>query len=128
MKYTYRNEIELSEKPSMDWNKNSPKEILQYTLGGLLYMPATNVKIVDDILNKRYPELKSFVLCLEDSIGDSMIEEAEKCVGEILKRLKDALDNDILNINELPLIFIRVREIGQMTRLYNNFKSRFRRN
>lgn len=125
MIYTYRDEIELAEKPNMDWNKNTSKEILQYTLGGLLYMPATNTKIVDDILNKRFPQIKSFVLCLEDTIGDTMIEEAEQSVGYILKRLSYALKNNLLTIDELPLIFIRVRECGQMTRLYLKFKDFF---
>jgi len=120
MNYAYREEIELSEKPSMNWNKNTPKEILQYTLGGLLYMPATNVKIVDDIINRKYSYLKSLVLCLEDSIGDAMIEEAEKCVKIILTKLYQALKEQIITIDELPLIFIRVREHGQMTRLCNN--------
>ena len=103
MKYMYKSEIELAEKPSMEWNKNTPKEILQYTLGGLLYMPATNVKIVDDILNKKYPYLKSFVLCLEDSIGDSMIKEAEQCVGIVLKRLFEAMQMGDFTVNELLL-------------------------
>lgn len=125
MKYSYREEVELSEKPNMEWNKNSPKEILQYVLGGFLYMPATNVKIVDDILNFKYPTLKSFVLCLEDSIGDTMIQEAEKCVGIILERLSNAIKNGDLTIDQMPLMFIRVREVGQMTRLYNNFKENF---
>lgn len=121
MKYTYRKEIELTIHPNMEWNKNSEKEILQYTLGGLLYMPATNTKIVDDLINKKYPYLKSFVLCLEDSIGDSMIMEAERSVGQILNNIADAINKNILTINELPLIFIRVRECGQMTRLYEKF-------
>lgn len=126
MKYTYRSDIELEEKPNMDWNKNTPKEILQYAIGGLLYMPATNIKIVDDILTNRYPNLKSFVLCLEDSIGDSMVEEAEKNLGQILKRLSESLENGTLTINNLPLIFIRVRECGQMTKLFIRFGEYFK--
>ena len=125
MRYTYRNELELFQNPSIDWNKNTEKEILQYTLASLLYMPATNVKIVDDILNKKYQTLKTLALCLEDSIGDSMVEEAEKCVGIILNKLSDAIKNNELNIDELPLIFIRVREYGQMTRLYNMYSKDF---
>lgn len=123
MRYTYNNEnIELVEKPSMEWNKNTPKETLQYTLGGLLYMPATNVKIADEIINKRYSYLKSLVLCLEDSIGDAMVKEAEKCVKKILGKLWKAINENKLTINELPLIFIRVREHGQMTRIVKNCK------
>ena len=125
MKYVYIENIKLSNIPVMEWNKNTPKEILQYTLGGLLYMPATNVKIVEDIINHKYPYLKSFVLCLEDSIGDSMVEEAEKCVGEITKKLKNAIKEEKISIDELPLIFIRVRECGQMTRIYEKCSENF---
>lgn len=121
MKYSYTQEIELAETPKITWNKNTEKEVLQYALGSLLYMPATNVKIVDDILNKRFSYLKSFVLCLEDSIADSMVEKAEKCVGEILQKLSQAIESKILSIDELPLIFIRVRNIGQMTKIYNMY-------
>ena len=123
MKYSYTQEIELAEEPKINWNKNTEKDILKYALGGLLYMPATNVKIVDDILNKRFFYLKSFVLCLEDSIVDSMVEKAEKCVGDILQRLTQAIENNVISIDEIPLIFIRVRNIGQMTKLYNMYSN-----
>ena len=114
----YNEKIEKLETPTMEWNKRTPKEILQYAVGALLYMPATNVKIADEIKSHRYPSLKSMVLCLEDSIGDAMVEEAEEAVETILKKLLNCYKEGEISISELPLIFIRVREIGQMTRLY----------
>jgi len=103
------------------FDKNSSKEVLQYAVGGLLYMPGTNTKIVKTILNKKNPNIKSLVLCLEDSIGDSMVEQAEKCVKIILDELYTAISNGSFSISDLPLIFVRVREIGQMTRLAQSF-------
>ena len=75
MKYNFEGNIAASSQ--IEWNKNTKKELLQYCVGGLLYMPATNMKIAEKIIKNTYPNLKSMVLCLEDSIGDTRVEEAE---------------------------------------------------
>ena len=106
-----------SENIMRPFDKNSGKEILQYALGGLLYMPGNNTKIANQILNGEMPSLKSMVLCLEDAIGDSVVEQAEDCVKGTLCTLARAIKEGIFKISELPLIFIRVREIGQMTKI-----------
>lgn len=113
MRYCYQNENDLHLKPS-EWNKNSGKEVLQYAVGGLLYMPATTTKIAKEIIQKRYPHLKAMTLCLEDSIGDDMVGKAELSVKEIAKTLKKAIDSGEITVNDLPLIFIRVRKPGHM--------------
>lgn len=105
--------------PPMEWNKNSVKEILQYAVGSLLYMPATKLEIAGKIIRGDYPHLKAMTLCLEDSIGDEMVEKAEQSVREIAKQLKKALDEGKLSIDNLPLIFIRVRGVGHMTKMAN---------
>lgn len=115
MIYSSFNDINYFKKPEVEFNKNTPKEILQYCVGSLLYTPATNKKIADKILNKKIPHLKSIALCLEDAIGSGQVAEAEKQVKETLSVLdgnKNFLEGD------LPLIFIRVREPQQMWRLY----------
>lgn len=99
------------------FDKNSGKEVLQYAVGGLLYMPGTNTKIAKKIISKDNPNIKSLVLCLEDSIGDGIVEQAEECVKNTLAELENAIMAEKLCISDLPLIFIRVRECGQMTRL-----------
>lgn len=40
-----------------EFNKGSSREVLQYAIGGMLYMPATRTKIVQDIIeqNQVYP-------------------------------------------------------------------------
>lgn len=104
--------------PPTAWDLNSPKEVLQYAVCGLLYMPATNVKIADDIINKHMPHVSSICLCLEDAIGDEMVKKAELCVKEILKKVYDAVHDGVISIEDVPLIFIRVREPKQISRLY----------
>ncbi len=105
------------------FDKNSSKEILQYAIGGLLYMPGTNTKIAKKILDKENPNIKSMVLCLEDSIGDSIVEQAEDCVRNTLFELETAIKSGTFSVSDLPLIFVRVREPGQMTRLTQKFGS-----
>ncbi len=115
MKYGYNKDKTLIKEPTIDFNKNTPKEILQYAVGGLLYTPATNKKIGEKIARKEIPYLKSIALCLEDAIGSGQIAEAEENVKQTLLRLEP------IETNELPLIFIRVREPKQMWRLYKKY-------
>lgn len=116
MQYQYGEHIKLHMQPQV-WNKRSGKEVLQYVVGSLLYMPATTTKIGNEIVQGRYAHLKTMVLCLEDSIGDDMVRRAELSVVEVAETLKAALECGQLTIDNLPLIFIRVRETGQMKHL-----------
>lgn len=77
------------------------KEILQYKVGGLLYMPAFQKNIVKKIAEKKLPHLTSAAFCLEDSIQDNSLADAEKSLQNILREL-ETLEN-------LPLIFVRIR-------------------
>lgn len=115
MRYTYNN-INLKKEP-MEFNKNTKKELLQYAISGLLYMPATMIKISDNIINKTNPEFKSICIDLEDSIGDETLAEAENYLFITLNKIYEAVLNQEININELPLIFIRVRD----TKQFKNF-------
>lgn len=115
MIYSSFNDINYFKEPEVNFNKNTPKEILQYCVGSLLYTPATNKKIANKILNKEIPHLKAIALCLEDAIGSGQVAEAEKQVKETLSTLEG--DKEFIE-GDFPLIFIRVREPQQMWRLY----------
>lgn len=78
------------------------KEILQYKVGGLLYMPAFQENIVQKISENKLPHLSSAAFCLEDSIRDRSLSEAESALKKTLRELEE-LEKD------LPLIFVRVR-------------------
>lgn len=108
MKYSYDSSIELSYRPQ-EFTRHTPKELLQYAVGGLLYMPATKSKIADDIINHKHPEYKSICLDLEDAIGDDTVVQAEECLKDILSRIYEAVSNNTLDDKDVPLIFIRVR-------------------
>lgn len=97
-----------------EFDKDSGKEILQYAVGGLLYMPAINTKIAGKIINKEMNDVKSFVLDLEDSLGDDMIKYGKRNIKEIIKQLSEAVDDGRITKKDIPLIFIRVREPEQI--------------
>ena len=75
--------------------------LLQYKVGGLLYTPALNSHIGDRIKNKTIDGISSIALCLEDSIEDDALSQAERELCKTLSQLE--------GVSELPLLFIRVR-------------------
>lgn len=95
---------------SEEWNKDSGKELLQYAVGGLLYMPASNNKIASKIISGEYSFVKSMVLDLEDSLGDDLIGYGQRTIVDTIKELADAIKNEEITYNDIPLIFIRIRE------------------
>lgn len=94
------------------FNINSCKEDLQYCLGGTLYMPGTK-NIVSKILNKDIAHMKSMVMCFEDAIQESQLSDAQVNAKFTLQEIANALSNNLLEINDIPLIFLRVRNLDQ---------------
>ena len=84
------------------------KNILSYKVGGLLYCPASNLKIADKVIRKSIPYLTSLALCLEDSILESELPEAENALLQTLQKLYNENDGN------LPLIFIRAQNAEQL--------------
>ncbi|MCX7748329.1 MAG: HpcH/HpaI aldolase/citrate lyase family protein [Clostridia bacterium] len=108
-------------KPSvfdLDTNKN----LLSYALGATLYMPATRKNIGEDLIHRKYPELSSVIICMEDSIDDSDVEYAEKNVFENFQRLNEALAEGLIDIHELPLLFMRVKDVECFKKLTDNIE------
>ena len=87
---------------------------LAYQVGPLLYMPADQVNIIDKIKNKSIKDLRSVAFCLEDTIEEGYLEEAEKKLLFIISSLKD--------VNDLPFIFIRVRTPQHLLKIHQMFK------
>ena len=115
MQYKFPNQSLLMSGQTFD--KNSPREILQYALGGMLYMPANRTKIVEDILSQKHTHMTSLCLDLEDAIGDNAVEEAIQILKTTLTRLHQALKQKTFDIADLPLIFVRVRTPNQLKEL-----------
>lgn len=112
-KYLYNN-VEIV-VPAEKWNKNSGKEVLQYAVGSLLYMPASNTKIASKIISGEYSFIKSMVLDLEDSLGDDLVGFGQRSIVTTIAELADAVESGKITIDDIPLIFIRVRESKHIT-------------
>lgn len=95
-------------------SKNDGKELLSYALGATLYMPASRTGISGDMISGRHEGLRSVVICLEDSIADCDLGYAEILLIDELSKVYDSVQNGALNSDQLPFIFIRIRNPEHM--------------
>ena len=123
MKYTYSPEVRLAVEPQ-EFDKNSPKEILQYAVGGLLYMPATQKNVAQKIIDGRFNFVKSMVLDLEDSLGDDMIGAGQRNIVNVINEIAKAVESEKISISDVPLIFVRVREPDQILETMDMLKEK----
>ncbi|QEV17896.1 HpcH/HpaI aldolase/citrate lyase family protein [Streptomyces alboniger] len=86
---------------------DSPPHLLASALGATLYSPATRPRLADDILKQAGRGVTSMVVCLEDSIDDSEVADAEE---NLVRHFADLAERGV----EPPLLFIRVRAAEQI--------------
>ncbi|MGW7266454.1 HpcH/HpaI aldolase/citrate lyase family protein [Streptomyces sp. NPDC054842] len=87
---------------------DSPAPVLAAALGATLYSPATRPRLADDVVKQSGRGVVSMVLCLEDSIDDAEVTDAEEnLVGQFT-------DLAARPGAELPLLFVRVRAPEQI--------------
>ena len=91
--------------------KNS---ILYYNVGPLLYCPANNESVSDSIINEKFGRNFSLALCLEDTIQDNCILEAEETLITSLNKIRNERESKDFYI---PKMFIRIRNTEQLLRL-----------
>ena len=87
---------------------------LYYSVGPLLYCPASRETIAQSIISQSFGSCFSLSLCLEDTINDSCVESAEHTLAESLGQIYRARSQQTFY---LPKIFIRVRHPEQILRL-----------
>lgn len=97
--------------------KNS---VLYYSVGPLLYCPANNESIVNSIVNEKFGHSFSLALCLEDTINDDFVPEAESI---LIQSLLTIFNKRKVRDFFLPKIFIRIRNAEQILRLSKNLGS-----
>ncbi|MFB6776575.1 HpcH/HpaI aldolase/citrate lyase family protein [Streptomyces sp. NPDC056352] len=102
-----------------EFGAESPARILSAALGATLYSPATRPRLADDVLKQAGRGVVSMVLCLEDSIDDSEVSDAEE---NLVRQFADLAARGA----EVPLLFIRVREPEQITDLVQRLGSSVR--
>ncbi|MFF8294989.1 HpcH/HpaI aldolase/citrate lyase family protein [Streptomyces globisporus] len=107
---------------------DSPARMLSVALGATLYSPATRPSLAEDVLKQAARGVVSMVLCLEDSIDDAEVTDAEANLIRQFAALaaRDAApgpgtrhegDAGSTAGADAPLLFIRVREPAQITDL-----------
>jgi len=118
--HLYNPNFDFVKEPAQ-FNKNSSKKLLQFCLGATLYTPGT--KDIREVLINTYrlPGLTSLVLDCEDSISKSKLSKAEKTIISTLEYTADALNQGELENTNLPLLFIRVRNIDHFKQFSKKF-------
>jgi len=72
-------------------------------------MPATRADIADMIIKKKYPQMMSLTICLEDSIKDDEVCKAEEMLVKNLGLIDNARKLGTLVKEDIPFLFVRVR-------------------
>lgn len=98
-------------KAPMDFNKNTDRDTLQYCLGATLYMPGTK-DIRTKVVNRELP-VTSFVMCCEDAIKEEDLPAAEQNILDTMDYFANHIDAGDITQNDIPLIFMRVRNPEQ---------------
>ena len=85
-------------------------KVSPYQLWATIYMPSTREDLFEFVCNNKIPNLKSMVICLEDSILENEVEKWLKNISELLIKL----DKNI----KKPLVFVRPRNPQNAVVLY----------
>lgn len=81
------------------------KKISPFALGATLYMPATRADILKIVFGHKIEGLRSLVVCLEDSVSDTDIEQALSNLQELLQSIEQVGGRP----EKAPLLFVRPR-------------------
>lgn len=92
--------------------------ILYYSIGARLYCPANKKSVADSVVQEKFGSKYSLALCLEDTINDRFVEEAEQTLIRTINHIYVSYEK---NPFYLPKIFVRVRNESQITRLTRAF-------
>lgn len=98
--------------------KNDKIEFLKMATGAHLVTPMTNQNISENIIKNKYKDLITNVWDLEDGAGnidENTLIENLKINLEIYNK---EIDENNINPNKLPFIFIRVKNIEMLKKLY----------
>lgn len=89
--------------------------LIYYTVGALLYCPANKEGIARSIIREHFGSKYSLALCLEDTIRDEYVQEAEQ---KLIASLHTVFQEKQTKTFYLPKIFIRVRCPEQIPALF----------
>lgn len=99
--------------------KDLKDQKIYYSVGPLLYCPANNASIAQSVIQEKFGTHFSLALCLEDTINDDFVEEAEQ---DLLRSLREIDTAGREREFFLPKIFIRVRRPEQIPFLISSLQ------
>ncbi|PPK95363.1 citrate lyase beta subunit [Kineococcus xinjiangensis] len=98
-------------RPPQPVGPDAPPVVLAHALGATLYCPATRPAMAADLARLSGRGLLSAVACLEDSVPDDRVTEAEEVlVGQLAQHRRDVEDG----LARPLLLFVRVRTPDQL--------------
>ena len=101
-------------KAPVEFNKYTDRDTLQYCLGATLYMPGTK-DIKEKVLHHQL-DVTSLVMCCEDAIKEEDLPIAEQNILDHMDFFADKIAAGELTHDDIPLIFVRVRNPEQFER------------
>ena len=101
-------------KAPVEFNKYTDRDTLQYCLGATLYMPGTK-DIKEKVLHHQL-DVTSLVMCCEDAIKEEDLPVAEQNILDHMDFFADKIAAGELTHDDIPLIFVRVRNPEQFER------------
>jgi citrate lyase beta subunit len=100
----------LFARPPQPFALDDEPERLGVALGATLYCPATRSELAEDIRRRAAEGVVSVVVCLEDSVADADLADAERNAITQLKNLE-------ASGGPVPMVFVRVRSVEQIPML-----------
>lgn len=107
-------------RPPEEVPADGDRRLVATALGATLYAPGTRPGLADDVRRQAARGATSMVLCLEDAIGDDEVARAEDNVVATLRRIAE---DPPAVAGGPPLLFVRVRDAGQVTRVVRRLGS-----
>ena len=109
-------------KAPMEFNKYTDRDTLQYCLGATLYMPGTK-DIKEKVVNHQLA-VTSLVMCCEDAIKEEDLSLAEQNILDHMDYFADLIEAGKLTHDDIPLIFVRVRNPEQFEKFASRMTTR----
>ncbi|MDR1604909.1 MAG: HpcH/HpaI aldolase/citrate lyase family protein [Gracilibacteraceae bacterium] len=97
--------------------RDSPRDLLRFAVGALLYTPATDRRVAEMVRRPPWPGLTALGLCLEDSVGEAERRAARKNLIRQVRRIARLAAQGELPPDKLPLIFVRVKDHAMLQEL-----------
>ena len=97
------------------FDKYTHRELLRYCLGATMYMPGIK-DFTPKILSQAMPGLTTIVMCFEDACPADRVLEAEDNVLHLLDTVTTAVESKQISPDQVPLIFVRIRNLEQFKR------------